>query len=285
MCKKLSLLLAMVLIINSTAVVFAEDYNAEENTLLQEVPVDEVVSGGVIQKYLYGDADNDGAITSNDASIILQKVLNKNFEIPLQNANNYYMQYINVDEDGTLSAADATQVLQKSLKDFTKLPVEEIVQSTVFENKTNEYKFGVYVVRNNCFDYKNNANFKIIRSTAQLEEYGRAYLNYISDINITNNDFFAKYDDEFFSENFLVVGLYISPVYNAQYSVTNVEFNEGISISTKEDIVYPAMQTFLCLMKTFEFNNKNYSDNISWQIEQYDELSTDSKFIDVAILD
>jgi hypothetical protein len=76
---------------------------------------------------LYGDADNNGLLTANDASVVLQKVLNDDFELPIQTATDNYMNYIDVDGNKILTANDAASILQKVLNLDYKFPVESDV--------------------------------------------------------------------------------------------------------------------------------------------------------------
>jgi hypothetical protein len=65
------------------------------------------------------DVDGDGILTSNDASMVLQKVLNSNFKFTVENANP------DVDGDGILSANDASNILQKVLNSNFKFPADD----------------------------------------------------------------------------------------------------------------------------------------------------------------
>ncbi len=73
--------------------------------------------------FLYGDADNDKNITANDASSVLQKVLNFNFKLPVEENSNY-IKYIDINNDEKLTAADAAMILAKSLNKDFKFVVE-----------------------------------------------------------------------------------------------------------------------------------------------------------------
>jgi hypothetical protein len=75
--------------------------------------------------FIYGDVDNDGVITSSDASFALQKSLDDSFNLPLQDKTEDWFRYANVDGDNTLSANDAAFILQKSLDMSFKFEVEE----------------------------------------------------------------------------------------------------------------------------------------------------------------
>lgn len=68
-----------------------------------------------IPEAIYGDADNNGVLTAADSTMILQKVLDSNFEMPLEKAVNDYMSYVDLDNNDTLTAFDAAIVLKKVL--------------------------------------------------------------------------------------------------------------------------------------------------------------------------
>lgn len=90
-----------------------------------------------------GDVDNSGILTANDAAIVLQKVLNNSYKMPIENIGDNYMDYADVDCDGILTSADAAMVLQKVLNSGYKMPVEnkeeastETTTETVTETAT-----------------------------------------------------------------------------------------------------------------------------------------------------
>ncbi len=65
----------------------------------------------------YGDIDNDGSITADDASLLLQKVLNST---KVENIN-----IADVDCDGIVSSTDVANILQKSLDNTFVMKCEE----------------------------------------------------------------------------------------------------------------------------------------------------------------
>ncbi len=73
---------------------------------------------------IYGDSDNDGHLTANDASLILKKVLDGSKTMPIEKATKEYMKYIDVDGNRILTARDAALVLQKALDSNFKFPIE-----------------------------------------------------------------------------------------------------------------------------------------------------------------
>ena len=75
-------------------------------------------------KYVFGDADADGIITATDSTVILQKVLAGNYEMPIEKKTAAWMMYADADNDGKLTAADASTVLQKVLVSSYKMPAE-----------------------------------------------------------------------------------------------------------------------------------------------------------------
>lgn len=67
------------------------------------------------ENVIYGDADGNGSLTANDSAVILQKVLNNSYNMPIESKTHNYLQYIDVNCDSILTAADAAEVLQKVL--------------------------------------------------------------------------------------------------------------------------------------------------------------------------
>ncbi len=74
---------------------------------------------------IYGDVNCDNKVTVLDASIVLQKVLNNNFVMKIEEKEQNYFQYADVDINNVLTAADAAFVLQKALNDSFKMPCEK----------------------------------------------------------------------------------------------------------------------------------------------------------------
>lgn len=75
--------------------------------------------------YILGDADADNAMTASDAAVILQKVLNGAYKMPIETKTGDFMRYVDADADKLLTASDAAYVLQKVLNDSFVLPAEE----------------------------------------------------------------------------------------------------------------------------------------------------------------
>ena len=105
-----------------SSVYFVTATSDTERTLTVTKPVVGVVSEG--ETYVYGDANNDTAVTAADSAMIMQKVLTDT-PTTLETVTDKYMTYIDVDNSGVLTAADATYVLQKSLDSTFKMPCEK----------------------------------------------------------------------------------------------------------------------------------------------------------------
>ena len=73
--------------------------------------------------FTYGDADGDGKVTANDATLVLQKTLTGGIVLPLQNKSDEWLKYVDVDKDTHITASDASYILQKALKENYKLPL------------------------------------------------------------------------------------------------------------------------------------------------------------------
>lgn len=74
-----------------------------------------VESKEVTEQYSYGDMDGDGILTAADASILLQKVLNGSYKMPIEDMTSEYKKLADVDGDGELTAGDSAEILQKVL--------------------------------------------------------------------------------------------------------------------------------------------------------------------------
>ncbi len=81
------------------------------------------INNGEQPQFIYGDADNDGQLTSNDSASIFQKVL-LGSKINLEDVTDDYMKYVDVDGDGLLTASDSAYVLQKVLDSNFCYPIE-----------------------------------------------------------------------------------------------------------------------------------------------------------------
>ena len=71
-----------------------------------------------------GGANQTGKIEAADAAVILQKVLNNSYIMPIEFVTDDYLSYLDVDCDGTLTAADSAIVLQKVLNSGFEMPIE-----------------------------------------------------------------------------------------------------------------------------------------------------------------
>lgn len=86
----------------------------------EQVSIDRVVTGGAVTvNYigLWGDANNDGAVTAEDAAVVLQYALNYT---ELANA-----EVADVTQDGKVNSQDATMILQKVLDSSYKMACEK----------------------------------------------------------------------------------------------------------------------------------------------------------------
>ena len=73
----------------------------------------------------YGDVNLDGKLTAADCSVILSKVLNDAYIMPIeQQADAANIFYGDVNADNRLTAADSSVLLQKVLNDAYIMPVE-----------------------------------------------------------------------------------------------------------------------------------------------------------------
>ena len=84
-----------------------------------------IVSYEETNSFIYGGANNTGRLEAADAAVILQKVLNNSFKMPIESETSDYMKYIDVDLDNKITAADSAAVLQKVLNSSFIMPVEK----------------------------------------------------------------------------------------------------------------------------------------------------------------
>ena len=84
-------------------------------------------SDGIATNYslVYGDVDCDGELTVNDVAVVLDKVLNDSFKMPVEDKENNWMEYADVDSDNRLTSGDAAYILQRVLDSSFKFPVEK----------------------------------------------------------------------------------------------------------------------------------------------------------------
>ena len=71
-----------------------------------------------------GGANQTGKVEAADSAVILQKVLNNSYVMPIEFVTDDYLTYLDVDCDGTLTAADSAIVLQKVLNSGFEMPIE-----------------------------------------------------------------------------------------------------------------------------------------------------------------
>lgn len=72
----------------------------------------------------FGDVDGKTGITVNDATLVLQKVLNDSYKLPVEEKTTDYLKYADVNGDKKLTASDVTIILQKALNSEFIMPVE-----------------------------------------------------------------------------------------------------------------------------------------------------------------
>ena len=75
--------------------------------------------------FSYGDADCNGSLTANDAALVLKKILNANYKLPIEDKTNDYLKYMDVDGDSNISATDCAHILQKVLMGTYLFPCEK----------------------------------------------------------------------------------------------------------------------------------------------------------------
>lgn len=86
--------------------------------------------GGPVVRYgaaSAGSSENpDGEkLTAGDSAIVLQKVLNGSFKMPIEDVVDDYTAYLDVDLSGKVDAADSSTILQKVLNNSFVMPIEK----------------------------------------------------------------------------------------------------------------------------------------------------------------
>lgn len=62
-----------------------------------------------------GDSSGDGILTAEDVAMLMQKVLNSNYKMPVEDIISDYKVILDVDGDGELTGADVSMIMQKVL--------------------------------------------------------------------------------------------------------------------------------------------------------------------------
>lgn len=78
----------------------------------------------------FGDANDDGILTAYDAAILLQKVLDNSYKVPLEESNSDYIYYMDVNDDDMLTSSDCSFILQKVLNAAYVLPCEQVSENS-----------------------------------------------------------------------------------------------------------------------------------------------------------
>ena len=107
----------------STAEQYVLQYNAEHPD--RQIIFESLDTESPIVGVKYGDVDNNQRLTATDSACVLQKVLNTDFKLPIEEIDSDYMKFADVDNDGVLTASDAAMILEKvRRKDFV-FPIEK----------------------------------------------------------------------------------------------------------------------------------------------------------------
>lgn len=75
--------------------------------------------------FVYGDANANGGLQAADAAYVLQKVLNGNFQMPIEEKTTDWLGVVDVNASGNLSAEDSAMILQKVLNSGFTMPAEQ----------------------------------------------------------------------------------------------------------------------------------------------------------------
>ncbi len=75
--------------------------------------------------FIYGDASGDGVLDAQDASMLMQYVLDENYVLPVSQKTEDWLKYCDVSSDGVIAADDVALVIQKVLKEELVFPAEE----------------------------------------------------------------------------------------------------------------------------------------------------------------
>lgn len=72
-------------------------------------------------KFIYGDVDNDGIVTGNDAALVLMYVLNKDSV----DTNTEFIKKAMVNSEGTINTSNVTKILEKALNSDVEFEAEK----------------------------------------------------------------------------------------------------------------------------------------------------------------
>jgi hypothetical protein len=73
---------------------------------------------------LYGDANADGVVTAGDAAMVIQRIVDDEFEMPICSKTEDWEKYLDVDASGRLTSNDAAYILKKFVEQGIKFPAE-----------------------------------------------------------------------------------------------------------------------------------------------------------------
>lgn len=176
---------------------------------------DQTTSG---QAIYMGDADNNKTITANDCAVILSKVLDDSYTMPVEVYNNG-TEKMDVNGDNILTASDSAYVLQKSLS----------FDSSFFD--TDEFIFinsqAQGAVKNIKYTYSEDYNLtlpeKIIIDNA--DDYRKLCEGSNADTATLNPEW---YDEEFFKANRLVIYSVYVPRYDWKVELESLFLKDNV---------------------------------------------------------
>ncbi len=121
-----------------------------------------LLTTAVFAEPIYGDADNNGTLTANDSAMVLQKVIDPEFQLSIDD------EYADVDGDGSLTANDAAMILMKVLNIAYVFPAENNSESGSEDTGSDEN------IDSDDTEAKTNAlvaYFSCTGTTEQIAEY------------------------------------------------------------------------------------------------------------------
>lgn len=120
-----SLLLIFAVFYTNTSI-FAADNNIKNKFYLSDIANKDIFQStdDTDSNIIYGDADNNGTLTTSDAVMVLKKALNPEYKIPLEEITDDYIKYINVTVSGKLTSSDSAVILQKVLNNDYIMAIE-----------------------------------------------------------------------------------------------------------------------------------------------------------------
>lgn len=221
---------------------------------------------------VYGDANGDGLITADDASVILEAA--RTGEMPggdMTDAEK--IAAFDLDFSGTLTANDATLVLYKTLNPGYELPVEaemnrEIQPGSLIISRMN----GDSEIFNGM-DFELNQSRKIYEITSKAELDGFIEAHPAINGESLKERINGQYGKNWFANQKLVIACAMAGNLQDEYTVKDIVLSEG-ALEIHMDSVTPEMSSPLLDSRLIIINvDRDLSyDSIKFYVDYYNTL-------------